>query len=174
MKPNVRRSCCLLVALVAAGCSGSNPTPAPLPTAAPSPSPSPTPAQVASLSIALSGAPSFATAQPATTYPIVLKAFDGDGRLITGAYAQQVIVVLSPPLCEADLGLQGGFTPTGPIYVPVTTGVCAPGTTAPYSATAVMSSSTAIALTWDGTPVNEPGLLEAYATGVPEVTLPLP
>lgn len=154
----------LLIAVTATGCSGS--TAAPAPTRAP--------ASVASLSIALSGAPSFSVARSATTYPIILQAFRGDGMLITGNYAQQVVVVLIPPECEPGLGLQGGSAPTQPVFVPVTTGVCPPGEDAPISATAATSSSTSIALTWDGTAITANGSLYAYATGVPQVTLTLP
>jgi hypothetical protein len=157
----------LLVALPAAGCSGSSGSPA----VATAPAPVST---VARLSIALSGAPSFSVEQSATTYPIALRAFRGDGTLITGGYAQQVIVVLIPPPCMSGLGLQGGFSPTQPVYVPVTTGVCPPGTSAPFGATAVASSSTAIALTWDGTPISSSGELYAYANDVPQVTLTFP
>jgi hypothetical protein len=81
--------------------------------------------------------------------------------------------VLSPPLCQPGLGLQGGTTPKGPIYVPVAVGVCGPGMSAPFSATAVTSSSTAIALTWNGTPLSAGAILYAYATNVPQVSLTL-
>jgi hypothetical protein len=135
----------------------------------------PTPIPLSSLSISLSGAPSFSTAESATTYPIDLRAYGADGTLITGNYAQQVIVVLVPPSCSSsNFGLEGGVAPNGVVYYPVTTGVCSPGTDSPPSATAVNSSSTTLSLTWNGTPTMYSGELEAYAMGVPTVTFTFP
>jgi hypothetical protein len=147
-----------------AGCSGSS---APAGIAAPS--------TVSSVSISVAGTPSFSIAQSATTYPIDVRAYRADGTFITGAYAQQVIVVLVPPACSSsNFGLQGGVPPTAIVYYPVTTGVCSPGTDSPPSATALTSSSTTIALNWNGTPTTSAGELEAYATGVPTATVTFP
>jgi hypothetical protein len=153
----------LLIATATAGCSGSPANQGAPPVAA---------ASVASLSIALSGAPTFSTAQAAATYPIVLRAYRSDGSLINGKYAQQIVVVLVPQ-CQSGLGLQGGSAPIGAYYVPVTVGVCPPGENVPFTATAVTSSSTAIALTWNGTPIGTDAELYASGTNVPPVTLDL-
>ncbi len=160
-----------LVALSVAGCSGSTVASAAVATAMPTS----TPVTVSSLSISVPGAPSFSTAASATTYPIDLRAYGTDGTFITGDYAQQVIVVLIPPSCSSSsFGLQGGVPPTGIVYYPIMTGVCPPGTGSPPSSTAVTSGSMALGLTWNGTPATSSGELEAYATGVPTVTVTFP
>jgi hypothetical protein len=152
------------VSALLVGCSG--PSGGATPTA---------PSTVASLSLALEGAPSLTAAQSPATYPIVLHAYRSDGTLIVGSYAQQVVVVLDPPLCVTGLGLQGGSPPTQPVTVPVTPGICGPGFGGPdYSSTAVMSSSDSISLTWNGSPIGSSGTLSAYAKNVPEATLTFP
>ncbi len=161
-----RRVTISALAFLAAGCSGpsgsSAPTPVPV-------------SSVASLSLTLEGAPSLTVAQSATTYPIVVRAFRSDGTLIGGDYAQEVVVLLSPPGCVTSLALSGGSPPTVAIPVPASPGLCGPGTTgADFSVTATTSSSTALSLTWNGTPIGSPGILYAYAKGVPQVSVPVP
>jgi hypothetical protein len=163
-----RRRTIAAVAFLAAGCSG--------PSGSSTPGPTPVPvSSVASLSLTLAGAPSLTVAQSATTYPIVVHAFRSDGTLIAGDYAQEVIVLLSPPGCVTGLGLAGGSPPTETVPVIVSPGLCGPGIAGPhYSVTSTSSSSTALSLTWNGTPIGSPGTLTAYAKGVPQVSVPVP
>jgi hypothetical protein len=164
MKTSVSQRLLFLFVTALAGCSGSSGGTMPA-----------EPSKVASLSLALEGSPSLTVPQSSATFPIMLHAYRSDGSLIVGSYAQEVDIVLAPPLCVTGLGLQGGSTPTQPIYVPVGTGVCGPGAESPnYSATAVTSSSDAIALTWNGSPIGSSGTLTAYAKNVPTVTLTFP
>jgi len=150
-------------AIVIAGCSGPSGV---TPTA---------PSTVASLSLAIVGTPSLTVAESPATYPIVLRAYRSDGSLIVGSYAQQVVLLLAPPLCVTGLGLQGGSPPSQPIGVPVTTGFCGPGTVSPtYSSTAVTSSSDAIAVTWNGVPIGSSATLTAFAKNVPQAKLTFP
>lgn len=164
MITTVPRRLLFVFAGVLAGCSGPSGGAAPI-----------APSTVASLSLALEGAPSLTAAQSPATYPIVLHAYRSDGSLIVGNYAQQVVVLLDPPLCDTGLGLQGGSPPTQPVAVPVSPGICGPGLAGPdYSSTAVMSSSDSISLTWNGSPIGSSGTLTAYAKNVPQATLTFP
>jgi hypothetical protein len=83
MSTSVQYRLFLCFATVVAGCSGSSGGVTPV-----------APSSVASLSLALEGAPSLTLAEPSATYPVVLHANRSDGSLIVGNYAQQVVIRL--------------------------------------------------------------------------------